>query len=137
MPAEALGICPGAENIAVADFCLRALKPYLDELNEELFNRSRPVEENGWYYFCELGGEILLRNSAYFSARTPRDYDYGSGITVYPLAGKELNIKKEVGEIFRKIESEDLDRVYSGSFADMNRFMICRDGKGFCGQWGG
>lgn len=90
IPAEALGICPGAENIAVADFCLRELKPYMDELNSELFNRSRPVEENGWYYFCEPGGEILLRNSAYFSARMPRDYDYGSGITVYPWVGKEV-----------------------------------------------
>ncbi len=90
VPSEALGICPGAESIAVADFCLRALKPYMDELNEELFNRSRPVEENGWYYFCEPGGEILLRNSAYFSSRMPRDYDYGSGITVYPRVGEEV-----------------------------------------------
>ena len=90
IPSEELGICPGAENIAVADFCLRELKPYMNELNSELFNRSRPVEENGWYYFCEPGGEILLRNSAYFSARMPRDYDYGSGITVYPWVGREV-----------------------------------------------
>ena len=90
VPTEALGICCGAENIAVADFCLRALKPYMDELNSELFNRSRPVEENGWYYFCEPSGEILLRNSAYFSARMPRDYDYGSGVTVYLCVGKEI-----------------------------------------------
>ena len=90
VPAEALGICPGAENVAVADFCLRALKPYMDELNGELFNRTRPVEENGRYYFCEPGGEILLRNSAYFSVRTPRDYDYGPGITVYPWVGREV-----------------------------------------------
>ncbi len=90
VPAEELWICPGAENIAVAGFCLRALKPYLEELNSELFNRSRPVEENGWYYFCEPGGEILMRNSAYFSLRTPRDYDYGSGITVYPWFGREV-----------------------------------------------
>jgi predicted ABC-class ATPase len=62
----------------------------MDELNSELYNRSRPVEENGWYYFCEPGGEITIRNSAYFSVRFPRDYDYGSGITIYPWVGREV-----------------------------------------------
>ena len=36
---------------------------------------------------------------------------------------KKLDIEKEVDEIFRKIESEGLDCVYSGNFADMKRFI--------------
>ena len=90
VPAEDLGISQGTQDYVIADWCLRMLKPYMDELNSELYNRSRPVEENGWYYFCEPGGEITIRNSAYFSVRFPRDYDYGSGITIYPWVGREV-----------------------------------------------
>lgn len=88
IPADSLGIA--ADDFVVADYCLRELKPYMDELNDELYNRSRPVEENGWYYFCEPGGEVLVRNSAYFSVRMPRDYDYGSGINIYPWVDREV-----------------------------------------------
>lgn len=90
VPAEGLGISQGTEDYVVTDWCLRALKPYMDELNSELYNRSRPVEENGWYYFYEPGGEITVRNSAYFAVRLARDYDYGSGITIYPWVGREV-----------------------------------------------
>lgn len=91
IPADGLGISQGTQDYVIADWCLRALKPYMDELNSELYNRSRPVEENGWYYFCEPGGEITVRNSAYFAVRLPRDYDYGSGITIYPWVGREVS----------------------------------------------
>ncbi len=70
---------------AAADFCLRAFKPYLDGLNAELYNRSRPDEENGKYYFCEPGGEILVRNCAYFALCPQKDYENGAGSTVYLL----------------------------------------------------
>ena len=36
---------------------------------------------------------------------------------------KELDIEREVDEIFGRIESEGLDCVYSGSFPDMKRFI--------------
>ncbi len=90
IPAEELGISEGTQDYVIADWCLRAVKPYMDELNDELFNRSRPVEENGWFYFCQPGGEITVRNSAYFAVRMPRDYDYGSGINIYPWVGREV-----------------------------------------------
>ena len=88
IPADSLGI--EEADIAAADFCLRRIKPYLDALNDELYNRARPASENGWYYFCEPGGEVLLRNGAYFTTRMPKDYENGLGITVYPYVGKEL-----------------------------------------------
>lgn len=56
IPAERLGIdifisdseVPKKEFLkyadSAADFCLRSFKKYLDELNESLHNRSRPVE---------------------------------------------------------------------------------------------
>lgn len=77
----------GAESYtpAAADFCLRAFAPYLDSLNAALYNRSRPDEENGAYYFCKPGGEILVRNSAYFALCPQKDYENGSGATVYLL----------------------------------------------------
>lgn len=67
---------------AAADSCLRAFAPYLDTLNGILYNRSRPDKENGAYYLCCPGGEVLTRNSAYFALQPQRDYDYLSGYSV-------------------------------------------------------
>ena len=69
-----------------ADFCLRAFKKYIDELNAELYNRSRPDNENGKYYLCAPGGEIIKRNTAYFALCPQKDYKNGSGSTVYLLS---------------------------------------------------
>ena len=68
-----------------ADYCLRAFKKYIDELNAELYNRSRPDNENGKYYLCAPGGEIIKRNTAYFALCPQKDYTNGSGSTVYLL----------------------------------------------------
>jgi predicted ABC-class ATPase len=73
------------ENVE-ADYCLRAFKKYIDELNAELYNRSRPDNENGKYYLCAPGGEIIKRNTAYFALCPQKDYTNGSGSTVYLLS---------------------------------------------------
>ena len=73
------------ENVE-ADYCLRAFKKYIDELNAELYNRSRPDNENGKYYLCAPGGEIIKRNTAYFALCPQKDYANGSGSTVYLLS---------------------------------------------------
>ncbi len=72
-----------------ADFCLRAFRPYIEELNAELYNRSRPDNESGKYYLHAPGGEILVRNTAYFALCPSRDYSYGSGSTVCLLPDDE------------------------------------------------
>ena len=86
IPAERLGI-PEADAYAetAADFCLREFKRYVDELNQELYNRSRPDFENGRYYLSSFGGEVLVRNGAYFVLHTQKDYTNGSGTKVYLL----------------------------------------------------
>lgn len=81
IPAEKLGV--ETYTAAAADFCLRAFKPYIDALNADLYNRSRPDSENGKYYLCTPGGEVTLRNTAYFALCQQRDYDYGGGSAVY------------------------------------------------------
>ncbi|MBR7185801.1 MAG: ABC-ATPase domain-containing protein [Clostridia bacterium] len=88
IPCEMLGIdvVDRALETAAADYFLRAFKPYVDELNAALYNRSRPDEENGRYYLCMPGGEILRRNSAYFALCPQKDYTNGAGSTVYLLA---------------------------------------------------
>ena len=68
-----------------ADFCLREFKKYIDELNDGLYNRSRPDNENGKYYMCDMRGEVLVRNSAYFALCPQKDYENGGGSTVYLL----------------------------------------------------
>lgn len=88
IPAEAVGIddClveSETFNRAAADFCLRAIKPFVDTLNEGLYNRSRPDTENGRYYLYEPGGEVLTRNTAYFALCGQKDYENGSGNTVF------------------------------------------------------
>ena len=67
------------QQVAAADHCLRALAPYIDELNAELYNRSRPDNENGRYYLCRPGGEILVRNTAFFALCPQQDYEYAGG----------------------------------------------------------
>ena len=78
---------------AAADHCLRKFAPYIDELNAELYNRSRPDNENGKYYLYHLGGEVLDRNTAYFALCPQRDYEYlnknsvillNDGVTRFP-----------------------------------------------------
>ena len=63
-------------SAAAADHCLRKFAPYIDGLNAELYNRSRPDSENGKYYLYRPGGEVLCRNTAYFAPCPQRDYDY-------------------------------------------------------------
>ena len=70
---------------AEADFCLRAFKRYIDELNAELYNRSRPDDENGKYYLCVPDGEVIRRNTAYFALCPQKDYENGTGMDVYLL----------------------------------------------------
>ena len=83
IPTEKLGF----DNIsaATADYCLRAFAPYIDSLNGELYNRSRPDNENGKYYLYHPGGEVLVRNTAYFALCPQKDYENGGGNTVYLL----------------------------------------------------
>ena len=88
IPCATLGIDipdKSTENVE-ADFCLRAFQKYIDELNAELYNRSRPDNENGRYYLCTPGGEIIKRNTAYFALCPQKDYTNGSGSTVYLLS---------------------------------------------------
>lgn len=77
-------------TIAAADYCLRGLKPYVDEINSELYNRSRPDKENGKYYLYNPGGEVLMRNTAYFMRCTQKYYENGPGNTVYLFNDKDL-----------------------------------------------
>ncbi len=87
IPCDMLGIsADGAElTPTAADFCLRAFGKYIDELNAELYNRSRPDNENGKYYICQPGGEVLARNTAYFALCPQKDYRYWKGSDVVLL----------------------------------------------------
>ena len=45
IPAKKLGI--DTYSAAVADYCYRELKPYIDALNSEVFNRNKQKNETG------------------------------------------------------------------------------------------
>lgn len=92
IPALKLGIT--CRCAAAADFCLRAFAPYIDALNSGLYNRSRPDEENGKYILYRPGGEILERNSAFFSLFPPKDYENGNGNIIYLLRDLEYHQPK-------------------------------------------
>ena len=77
IPVKDLGI--ETFSTAVADDCYRQWSKCLADLNKELYNRNKPPEETGWYYAVSLGGEILVRNTAYFEERAPKDYANGGG----------------------------------------------------------
>ncbi|MDE7327350.1 MAG: ABC-ATPase domain-containing protein [Lachnospiraceae bacterium] len=75
---------------AAADYCLRAFGKYVDELNEELYNRSRTDKENGKYYLDHPGGVVLTRNTAFFMMCTGKDYENGGGLTIYVYEDEKL-----------------------------------------------
>jgi hypothetical protein len=82
IPAERLGITDFCT--AVADDCYRQWIPYLEDLNRELYNRNKPPEETGYYYMANPGGEILVRNTAYFTMRPRKDYkNQGRNIIIH------------------------------------------------------
>lgn len=83
IPIEKLGFSDTSN--AAADFCLRAFTPYINTLNEALYNRSRPDNENGKYYLHQPGGEVLSRNTAFFALCPQKDYVNGNGTSVYLL----------------------------------------------------
>ena len=85
IPAEKLGITN--YSTAVADDCYRQFIPHLEALNKELYNRNKPPEETGYYYMAHPGGEILKRNTAYFTIRPRKDYKNLGGykISHYPM----------------------------------------------------
>jgi len=73
IPTEMLRIASATP--AAADFCLRAVKPYFEAINEGYANRSRPDKENGKFYIYEPGPQVLLRNAAYFAMHPAKDYE--------------------------------------------------------------
>ncbi len=85
IPAEKIAV--RTPSAAAADFCLRRFAKYIDALNDDLYNRSRPDTENGKYYLCRPGGEILARNTSYFAMCPQKDYTNGSGGKVYINGG--------------------------------------------------
>lgn len=87
IPVRLLGITEA--STAGADYCLRAFLPYIEELNEPLYNRNRPDSEKGKYYCYSPGGEVLMRNSSYFKVCYKKDYRVGSGNVVYQIPPEE------------------------------------------------
>lgn len=73
IPMEQLGVknC----DVAATDYILRSLKPYLEELNELSYNRSRPDKENGRYYIYEPNGKVLMRNATFFKEVKQKYYN--------------------------------------------------------------
>ena len=88
IPAKHLGITE--TGVAGADYCLRAFIPYIDELNEPLYNRNRPDSEKGKYYCYRPGGEVLRRNSVYFKVCPKKDYYIGNGGGAYLIPPEEI-----------------------------------------------
>ena len=76
IPAKKLGI--DEYPVAAADECYRQWIRQLESMNTELYNRNKPFEMTGYYFYVQPGGEILTRNSAYFTMRPRKDY-YNAG----------------------------------------------------------
>ena len=88
IPAENLGI--HAYHVQVADYCYREFLPYLDSMNAELFNRHKRLEETGYYFAVRPGGEVMVRNTAYFAERPRKDYVNRGGYTIVHYPPEEV-----------------------------------------------
>lgn len=88
IPAEKLGI--HTYSAALADHCYRELIPFIEKQNDELYNRHKPAEETGMYYMVHPGGEILVRNTAYFKYCPQKDYVNRGGNVIVHYPEDEL-----------------------------------------------
>jgi len=89
IPIQAVGVTDRL-TVAAADFCLRALRPYFDEINAQYANRSRPDRDNGKFILYDPGSKVLLRNAAYFAEIPDKDYKDGKGNVIYEYPDVDL-----------------------------------------------
>ena len=83
IPVKELKLTPAdCKYTASEDYILRALKPYINELNEGITNRNRPDKENGKYYIYSPGGEVVKRNCVYFQAVGRRYYELAGSTAI-------------------------------------------------------
>ena len=68
---------------ACAAFCYQGFRQYMDRLNEGLWNRARPDEENGKYILAPYSSTIMPNNYAYFSEWIHQWYENASGRHVW------------------------------------------------------
>lgn len=118
IPIEKLGF--SNTSVAAADYCLRAFAPYIDFLNAELYNKKRPDKENGRYYLVHPGGEVLVRNAAYFSLISQRDYEYSGGNTVNLIEDGQERSPKTCLSIMMQVQ------LPKGKLRKATQ-MLCRD----------
>lgn len=74
IPFLRLGLPKKGNHLVTADFALRKFNRYIDELNAEIYNRSRPDKENGAFYSYKPTGEVLLRNACYVSQNSQNEF---------------------------------------------------------------
>lgn len=118
IPADKIGI--DAYTDAAADFCLRAFSPYIDALNAELYNRSRP--DMGLIF---IGNENIDVRGLH-DIITPGQLDSIGFMLRWLEVSSNTNmidIKARINELYEKIEKDGLDFVYSGYFTTCERFL--------------
>ncbi len=81
IPVDRLNITDN--TVAAADYCLRKFATYFERVNKEYENKARPDSENGKFYIYAPGGEVLVRNAAYFAMCPAKDYENGRGAGIY------------------------------------------------------
>ncbi|WIV13686.1 P-loop domain-containing protein [Proteiniborus sp. MB09-C3] len=73
IPFLRLSLTEKENHLVTADFALREFNSYIDELNAEIYNRSRPDKENGVFYSYKPTGEVLLRNACCVSKNSQNE----------------------------------------------------------------
>ena len=72
-----------------AAFCYSRFRSYIDRLNIDLYNRSRPDNENGKYILSEHTSAVIPGNYSFFAQCLPKWYENASGRHVWIL--KDIN----------------------------------------------
>ncbi len=70
-----------------AAFCYNSFRTYIDRLNIDLYNRSRPDNENGKYILSEHTSAVIPNNYSFFAQCLPKWYENASGRHVWLLKG--------------------------------------------------
>ena len=66
IPKKRLQLSHTVDHLVLADNMYRQFIYYLDQINDEIWNSSRPKEESGFVYYSQINNEIHYRNACYY-----------------------------------------------------------------------
>ena len=119
IPIDKLGMSEADTTPAAADFCLRRIKPYFEDINAKYANKARPDKDNGKFIVHAPGQKVLRRNTAYFGLLPAKDYEELKGNEI--LENPEAEVMPDILSLRIRLEVQ-----LPFQLLDRAAYMLCK-----------